>query len=277
MSSGPTNVDQLVLPAECQAWLNEMGDSEHVARHSVTVDLDWWNDQLAHYRLPGGPVVGVDASGTPVRTGRADIRRSDLFALGSGAANGLDATLRLLWHCLAWGTGTKPRLCQKRMESVAGAPDDAANLLRDAGTAASRDVVDAYRRLYPHDRRYAIKYLGAAFFTKYLYFAGAGSADHPALILDDRVANALHHRCGWKSLRTGGFWPAWTYGRYSRLLTRWAAKQTDELGRAVRPDEIELWLFKNGVPPSRGALIETAVFVPDLSGTRSGMSGGWAR
>jgi hypothetical protein len=248
MSSEPTNVDQLVLPAECRAWLGEMGSSEHVARHRVTVDLDWWNDRLATYGLRGGPLVGVDADGTPVHTGRADIRRADLFALGLGAAESGDAALRLLWHSLAWGTGTKPKLCQKRMGAIAGAPDDTANLLRVAGAAACRDAVDAYRLLYPHDRRYAIKYLGAAFFTKYLYFAGGGSADLPAFILDDRVARALHDRCGWTSLRRGGFWPAWTYGRYCRLLARWAGEESKACGRDVRPDEIELWLFKNGAP-----------------------------
>jgi hypothetical protein len=254
MSSAPTDVDQLVLPAECRAWLHEMGSSEHVARHRVTVNLDWWNERLATYRLPGGPVTGVNANGTPVHTGRADIRRADLFALGSDAADSGDAALRLLWHSLAWGTGTKPKLCKKRIEAIAGAPDDTVNLLQVAGAAARRDAVDAYQRLYPHDRRYAIKYLGAAFFTKYLYFAGGGSADHPALILDDRVARALHDRCGWNSLRTGGFWPARTYGRYSRLLARWAEEESKACDRDVRPDEIELWLFKNGAPAKRRGL-----------------------
>jgi hypothetical protein len=85
-----------------------------------------------------------------------------------------------------------------------------------------------------------------AFFTKYLYFAGAGDPRHPCVILDSRVAAALV-RIGWTSLHTKGGWPAITYSRYLDLLGRWSS----ELGSgrqdgSPRLDLLERWLFDTG-------------------------------
>lgn len=133
----------------------------------------------------------------------------DLHAHGLLAKDGGESALRLPWHSLTWGSGLKPR---QRTAAIAAAPQHNAALLQTAAELAGHDPAAAYQVLYPAERRNAIKYFGAAFFTKFLYFASGGHPDHPSLILDDRVADALHHRCGWRSLRTGGFWPAATYG-----------------------------------------------------------------
>jgi hypothetical protein len=97
---------------------------------------------------------------------------------------------------------------------------------------------------------YAIKYLGASFFTKFLYFSPGAGPGRQAPILDDRVADSLHQNHGWTSLGTGPYWPAATYERYHRLLTRWASEATAAQGRPVWPDEIERRLFGSGAPPS---------------------------
>ncbi len=132
----------------------------------------------------------------------------------------------------------------KRMDAVRLDPAAAADALRAAAVKSRTDPRAAFETLRPHGSPY-ITHLGPAFFTKYLYAAGAGRDDHPCLILDARVAAALH-RGGWDSLSTRGSWPAHTYQRYCALLTRWAG----EIG--VRPDLIERWLFDTGVPGNPG-------------------------
>ncbi|MDR7170513.1 hypothetical protein J2W56_004264 [Nocardia kruczakiae] len=91
--------------------------------------------------------------------------------------------------------------------------------------------------LRPGDRSNAIEFLGPAFFTKYLYFAGGGDPDHPCCILDTRVATTLH-RAGWSSLPTKGSWLASAYQRYNDLLADWKTRTG-----APRRDVIERWLF----------------------------------
>ena len=249
--STPTFLDDLILPAQCHEDLTNQQRSDRVLRHSVTVNLDWWNQRLTDLELPGTPVTGTNASGLPVTGGAAQVSRAQLFSLGGPVVEDGEAALRLLWHVLAWGTGTSARQCRRRLASVAAAPSDTTALLRESAETARRDPGVAYGLLCPGGRRYAIKYFGAAFFTKYLHFAGAGHPQHRALILDDRVAEALRRLCGWGSLRTGGYWPATTYDRYCALLARWAEEESDALGRLVCPDEIERWLFDHGRPALR--------------------------
>ncbi|WP_424307558.1 hypothetical protein [Gordonia sp. (in: high G+C Gram-positive bacteria)] len=104
---------------------------------------------------------------------------------------------------------------------------------------ARRDPLAAYSLLRP-GRRNAIRYLGPAFFTKFLYFAGGGDPHHRSLILDSRVASTLRTH-GWDSLRAGGNRPAATYSRYTELIARWSS----ELG--CRGDVIEMWLFDSRI------------------------------
>ncbi|WP_368086117.1 hypothetical protein [Arthrobacter sp. UNCCL28] len=44
--------------------------------------------------------------------------------------------------------------------------------------------------------RTALKHWGPNFFTKFLYFSGAGNLDHPSLIVDARVLAALYAKTG---------------------------------------------------------------------------------
>lgn len=240
----PTDVDQLRLP---EHWRTEREYTrDQMLDRSLTVDVGWWNSQLARLTLPGGPVTGVDGAGNVVDTGVAGISRRAVQALDPALP---DAALRRLWHALAWGTGTKPRQCLRRMHAVSASQAFATALLEKASTAAHHDPVGAYRLLLP-GRSNAIKYLGAAFFTKYLYFTPDPAPTRQALILDDRVADALRVNHGWSTLRTGGYWPADTYARYCRLVHRWAAEASVVQRREVWPDEIEEWLFTTGAAPA---------------------------
>lgn len=115
--------------------------------------------------------------------------------------------------------------------------DHNSDLLTEAAGLSRTEPEAAYRLLNGQ-----IKNIGPAFFTKYLYFAGAGDPEHPSLILDARVAAALRDHCGWDSLRIGGAWPPDTYGRYCSLLQRWARELTAS-GKKVHAEHLEFRLF----------------------------------
>lgn len=234
VSPSGTNLTSLVLPLPCQAAL-ALPRAERVHAHVVPVPVAWWNAELSARHLPGGPLMtAMDGAGHSV------ISRATLFSVAAGPMDTDDDVLRLLWHVLAWGSGSKVRNNRRRLDSIRTSTSAAVSALREAASLAGVDPEAAYRRLHTGTR---VPYLGPAFFTKYLYFAGAGSFEHPCVILDSRVAETLNRRCGWHSLRSGGNWPSETYRRYCTLLARWAGEESDRLGRGVCPDEIELWLF----------------------------------
>lgn len=99
---------------------------------------------------------------------------------------------------------------------------------------------EAYEVLLTPRGRPHIKYLGAAFATKYLYFAtGSGTPTTP--ILDAVVANALRP-IAWESAPTTAWWSS-TYAQYCDLLSRWATEASAHTGDPVRLDQIEKMLF----------------------------------
>lgn len=226
---------------DARRWVASADPAAEIFDHAITVDLDWWNSSLSERGLPGGPVTGLSAASGVVDSGRQVITRGHVFSLAAGAADDPDAALRLLWHALAWGSGLKYRLDHQRMDSIADDLPGTSEALAAAARLSRVSPAEAYRRLYAGDRT-LIGSLGPAFFTKYLYFAGGGKADHPCLILDSRVAASLVGQ-GWISLNPGGAWPASTYERYVNLLNRWRRELTDQAGHEPRADLIERWLF----------------------------------
>jgi hypothetical protein len=172
--------------------------------------------------------------------------RSQVFDTARRLRNGDDsdeAVLSLLWHALAWGTGRRYRQNERRINAMRS--QDNVNLLRNAAKASTADPRAAYSMLIrPGGGR--IDGLGPSFFTKFLYFAGAGVPDHPCAILDANVAKALH-RAGWTSLRDG--WANWytdTYVSYEELLQRWARELGEDSQEPVALDQIEYALFRLG-------------------------------
>lgn len=230
-----TDLTLLTLPPEARAAL-VVPRAERIHGHLISVPVAWWNAELSSRGLLGAPLTAV-ADGA----GRTVISRAALFSMAAGPMESEEDVFRLLWHVLAWGSGAKVRNNHRRLDGIRQSTTVAAAALREAACLARTDPEAAYRRLFSGTR---LPYLGPAFFTKYLYFAGGGFPDHPCVILDSQVADALNRRCGWHSLRSGGNWPSETYQRYCTLLTRWAREETDRSGRQVCPDEIERWLFE---------------------------------
>lgn len=241
----PTDLDTLTPPAALRAWTATVDPAIAITGQEIDVDLDWWNTSLTARGLRGGPVTGTSA-GSVTQTGKATITRGHVFDRAANAATDPDAALGLLWHALAWGSGNRYRRNHQRMDSIAADPAAAATALMNAARLSRTSPVKAYQQLYPHDTT-AIKGLGPAFLTKYLYMAGGGDPYHPSYILDSRVAATLN--ClGWTSLSPLGSWPAFTYSRYVNLLARWRTELATPDGTALRGDLIERWLFDQ---PSR--------------------------
>lgn len=227
---------QLSVPGDLITALGTRG-RDRVFEHWVPVNPEWWNKALLDRRLPGGPLqVTYDSRHRP------GISRGALFKLAAVTGSS-DAELRLLWHALAWGGGKRPRLMSKRLDTVAADPEGAVSALRAAAAKAGSSPVDAYETLYPSGCT-TLKYLGPAFFTKFLYFAGQGQPTHACAILDRVVAASLRSR-GWQGLRSTG-WSAATYGRYCELVACWAREASTRLGRLIAVDEVERWLFDQG-------------------------------
>lgn len=221
-----TPLEDVHLPACAAAKLAEVHVEDWIDNHGVGVGRTWWTSALREHGFDD-TLVGDT------------LRRADIFALAEHARDSPAAALTLLWNSIAWGSGSKRRNNKGRIASVARDPDNAGALLQAAAWLSRTDPRAAYDLLYPCNRT-AIPELGPAFFTKYLYFAGGGAAEHPCCILDENVALALQKTCGWRSLPTRS-WLATAYERYAVLLARWVG----EHGLA-RPDVVERWLFEEG-------------------------------
>ncbi|MFC7958843.1 8-oxoguanine DNA glycosylase OGG fold protein [Rhodococcoides kroppenstedtii] len=216
-----TDTESLELPA----WLRDApSDGFDTA---IRINEKWWQKTLSN--------AGLDDEAPPSHDGR--LKRSDIFSLASEGIGTARQARRVLWSSLAWGEGPRAFRNPGRVRSFLQDTARNSDNLVTALAASTSDPVDAYGRMNGHT-----KHLGPAFFTKALYFAGAGKPTHPSLILDARVAAALHKHCGWESLRIGGAWPADTYGRYCSLLGRWAQEMTTD-GRPVNAEDLEYRLF----------------------------------
>lgn len=235
--SARTDTTTLAAPSELARALSD-GRRQRIHQQAIIVDLTYWNSLLDQFGLHGGPIEALH-DGVSTSNGTCGIAREDIFQLGP--IKDADSALRVLWFALAWGSGKKVRLSHKRLSSIHDNPQCVDQLVAAASYATSSPQA-AYEVLHRNGKS-LIKYLGPAFFTKYLYFAGRGAASHPSLILDSRVASALRHRHGWKTLGTRGNWPSDTYARYCDLLQRWAAEESERIGREIAADEIERFLF----------------------------------
>ena len=233
----------LAPPAWVGSWLGRREDL--IVRHGFTSDqllLTWWNDHLAAAGMTDHQVrLHSREGGTPGLT------RGDLFGMASSLdeSSSDDDYLTLLWHVLAWGSGTSRRNNVKRIAAFTDptAREERVGLLR-AATAAARqgDTATAYGTLIRRGGG-AIPDLGPAFFTKFLYFVGGGKPEHACLILDARVATTLH-AAGWWTIPAGSYnWYTQTYVAYCSLLAEWARAATVAAGQPIAPDEFERALF----------------------------------
>jgi hypothetical protein len=121
----------------------------------------------------------------------------------------------------------------------------AEGILRNAYLDTSDSARDGYTSMRGPGSTNAFKFVGSAFFTKVLYFPGAGNPRHPCLIVDDRVLATLCALVGPEDKRFNcryGY-PVSTYESAVSLMQEGANTAADDLGREVAADEVERWAF----------------------------------
>lgn len=207
-----------------------------IDQHGFKLNLQYWNSRIDH--LPGAPICGIEGE-----TGRGRISRGSLFAMADAACEdeSNDAAYALLWNTLAWGTGSSHRNTKQRIASVERDVSGIGSALRRAASLSRSDPEAAFGTLQPN--RPLIKSLGPNFFTKYLYFAGAGNPMHRCLIVDKRVLATLSRYT--EEPLTPKYGSGYGYKTYSaavKLMVDWAEQLSTE-ERQVGYDEIERWAF----------------------------------
>ncbi|GBQ02384.1 hypothetical protein SSP531S_38430 [Streptomyces spongiicola] len=189
--------------------------------------------------LPGPDWWPAELDACPTVAGRPRVDRTTVFGIARRSGT-VEGRRHLLTASLVWGTGTRARSVARCARVFAESPpqeidehlDVALGLLREEGAVA------AY---YAFNNGHHIRFLGPAFFTKVLYFAGheqRAGARRP-LILDRFVSLAL------RAADTGEKWPpgGWTTPRYGRYLS-FAHDHARRAG--VLPDQMEAALFARG-------------------------------
>lgn len=171
------------------------------------------------------------------------VSRNQLFEFAQWAHDSREGALELLWNTLAWAEGRPNRNNRLRVRAVAEQRERAGELLQTAAQMSTIDPESAYNRLLRGVRTPAIPRIGPAVFTKFLYFCGAGRQEHPTLILDRPIAEALRE-AGWTDFALGG-WTGADYCDYLRLITAWRDELRTEHPR-LRADLIEAALGQRG-------------------------------
>lgn len=145
---------------------------------------------------------------------------------------------------LAWGSGMKNRNNRRRIRSLADPLNQ--KLLIEAIAASKRGDKKAFE-LFQANGRNTIPYLGPAFFTKIMYFAGGGAKDHPLLIVDQRVLRTLRNRGITRDeiSLVANYGPR-TYQNSCDALRQIAQVAQRILNVEFSGDMAELWAFQHG-------------------------------
>lgn len=182
------------------------------------------------------------ATGAMATGGAFSLDRGEILAFASREIT-KDNALQLLYFSLAWGLGSKGFRMASKMRGIGQTDHVVLKATLVEGWTAVREgrtSRECYEVLLSTKGRPRIKQLGAAFATKYLYFAAGNEAPRTP-ILDAVVANSLRP-LAWEQAPTTAWWSS-TYANYCDLLTRWADEAGQLTGTPVRLDQIEKMLF----------------------------------
>lgn len=159
--------------------------------------------------------------------------------------------MQLAAGVLAWGHGIRGygpfRTGRILAREQAGERLEAALSGLRADAVAPAVLEDCYERFTTTAK---VPGLGAAFFTKLLYFSGyrRGRGGIQPLILDRVVAGRLPAAAG----PAGKYRTAWWTGTWSAYL-RWAANQATRPEFGNEPDRVEMALFTGSWTPAFSA------------------------
>lgn len=196
----------------------------------------WWTryfkEELSYFWPPRLDEPGHDESGYRW------LSRSDLFALAATVSD--HPELHTAVAAYVWGVGKNAYSIGWLVRAFTTNAETVEDNLRRAASILERDgAVAAYESMQSNGPA-KTKFMGPAYFTKFLFFAGY---HHPAvmglrpLILDKRVATALRARgvFGPRAGDTG--WPSDLYERY---LVYCEQQNPDD------PESVEVELFNEG-------------------------------
>jgi len=196
-----------------------------------------WQEAIADAALPA-------PTGLLATQGTFELDRKSILTFAEGEISG-ETALQLLYMSLAWGLGFKGFRMGLKMKGIGETGAEKSGRLLSLAWTAVRDGESpqaCYEVLLNPQGRPKIKQLGAAFATKFLYFAG-GHSPTTTPILDAVVAKALQPYA-WGSNTPTTAWHSKTYGTYSDLMTRWATEASAATDCPVRADQIEMMLFQ---------------------------------
>ena len=137
-------------------------------------------------------------------------------------------------------SGTNPRLNIKRVQAVAKDREKAEAVLLTGVKMSRQAAIDGFLAMQPK-KVPSLQHLTLPFFTRYLYFAGAGNPRHPCLILDENVLATLFAATGEGRYHSSEAVGPKTYQGAVEIMRWWADEATDETGRLVSADEVEKW------------------------------------
>jgi hypothetical protein len=148
-------------------------------------------------------------------------------------ARGEQQILQPFFAVMAWGYGTAGYGPSRTKRIIVANADLASRLATAARLARDAGGAEAFAYLRGH----RIAYLGPAFATKFLFFAGRGTeAKLPGLILDSKLRSWLCTHTGW---RPGGTWQV-DYNRYLRTIADWAGRLESP---GLAPETVEELIF----------------------------------
>ncbi|MFX4292786.1 hypothetical protein [Streptomyces bohaiensis] len=194
------------------------------------------------------------ALGDRGEAGRREVSRAEVVAVAREAASHGDWRAALV-AAHVWGYGGTG-FGRFRTERVLAQPGVGEALEKAVASLRTGDVADAYEVLEP------VRHYGPAFFTKFLYFAGAAvAAPERPLILDSVLAAAAREHATAvgeaagvaDAASTAAFvWRdgGWTSHRYGVFLA-WLRRGTEvlvaeDIGWPSEPDLLELAIFAGG-------------------------------
>ncbi|WP_433876231.1 hypothetical protein [Sinomonas atrocyanea] len=217
--------------------LMKFSREKHVLNQGFELDAAWWRRELGQAGLDVQPPLG--GSTTTIY-----LDRQALFAQASEVFDGTRGPRDFALHVLLWGSGTTRRNNRRRIDSLTAST--ASEVLSEAFEAASRNPSVAFDAFRSRGRN-TFPYLGPAYFTKLMYFAGEGDPDHPSLIVDRRVLMTLSQTELGAGLSAGANYRCETYLRACSVMEELAASARRSGESALSectPDLVERWAFE---------------------------------
>lgn len=224
------------MPLSEQFTVHDFGefkDRSTLLEHAVRIDSRWWAKELS--------ASGFSEVAKAFTNDR--LSRQDLFDKVPGTDD-IYVNIEFAAKVLAWGSGMKNRNNRRRIRSLADPLNQ--KLLIEAIAASKRGDKKAFE-LFQANGRNTIPYLGPAFFTKIMYFAGGGAKEHPLLIVDQRVLRTLRNRGITRDeiSLVANYGPR-TYQNSCDALRQIAQVAQRILNVEFSGDMAELWAFQHG-------------------------------